>query len=341
MTTTPVRSESPVLDTGRTMLGPALRDAVRAHLGPEMSRIAQYHFGWTDAEGRPTGSWGGKMVRPTLALLSARAAGASAADGLPAALAVELVHNFSLLHDDIMDGDRTRRGRATAWTVFGAPNAILAGDAMATAATSVLLTAPGAGARSATVTLMAATQRMIDGQASDVAFERRDDVTLAECLRMAGDKTGALLGCACALGADLVAAEPALVERLAAFGEHIGLAFQLVDDLLGIWGDADRAGKQIGADLRVRKKSLPVVAALNAPGTEELRALYLSPEPLTERAVERVADLVERAGGRDWAQDEAARQVAAAETCLATAGIADDVRDEFLEVAGFILGRQL
>ncbi|WP_280887231.1 polyprenyl synthetase family protein [Streptomyces sp. LBL] len=341
MTTTPTRALSPVLDTGRTMVGPALRDAVGSHLAPELGRIAQYHFGWADAEGRPTGSWGGKMVRPALALLSARAAGGAAADGLPAAVAMELVHNFSLLHDDIMDGDETRRGRATAWTVFGVPNAILAGDAMVTAATSILLAAPGAGARSATTSLMTATQRMIDGQTSDVEFERRDDVTLTECVRMAGNKTGALLGCACSLGADLVGAQRALIERLDAFGEHIGLAFQLVDDLLGIWGDPERTGKQVGADLRVRKKSLPVVAALNAPGTDELRALYLSPEPLAERDVQRVTDLVERAGGRDWAQDEAARQIAAAEECLVAAGIPDDVHGEFREVAGFIVGRQL
>lgn len=330
-----------MLDTGRTMLGPALRDAVDSHLGPRMSRIAHYHFGWADAEGRPTGTWGGKMLRPTLALLSARAAGATDAQGLPAALAVELVHNFSLLHDDIMDADETRRGRATAWTVFGVPGAILAGDAMVTAATSVLLAAPAKGARSAAVSLMTATQRMIDGQTSDVDFERRDDVTLGECLRMAGDKTGALLGCACALGAELVGAERSLTEGLDAFGAHIGLAFQLADDLLGIWGDPDRSGKQVGADLRARKKSLPVVAALNAPGADELRALYLGPEPMTERTVRRVTELVERAGGRDWAQEEAARQIAAAEQRLTATGIPADVHGELLEVAGFIVGRQL
>ncbi|NJQ02548.1 polyprenyl synthetase family protein [Streptomyces zingiberis] len=341
MTTTPVRALTPVLDTGRTTLGPALRDAVRSHLGEQMSRIAGYHFGWADADGLPTGSWGGKMVRPGLALLSARAAGAPAEDGLPAALAVELVHNFSLVHDDIMDGDETRRGRPTAWTVFGVPDAVLAGDAMATAATSVLLEAPGPGARAATLSLMTATQRMIDGQTADVGFERRDDVTLAECLRMAGDKTGALLGCACSLGAELVGGEQVLVENLRAFGEHIGLAFQLVDDLLGIWGDTERAGKRVGADLWARKKSLPVVAALNAPGSEELRALYLGAEPLTESDVRQVTALVERAGGRDWAQDEAARQITAAEECLAAAPLPGGVRAEFLEIAGFILGRQL
>ncbi|MFG2736396.1 polyprenyl synthetase family protein [Streptomyces harbinensis] len=327
-------------DTERAGLEAALHETVQRQLHPHLRHIAHYHLGWADAEGRPTGTRGGKLLRPTLALLSARAAGGTVADGLPAAVAIELVHNFSLLHDDIMDGDTTRRGRPTAWTVFGVPHTILAGDAMAAAATGALLDAPLPGARPAATRLTTATQRMISGQSADVAFERRDDVTLPECVRMAGDKTGALLGCACSLGAALVGAAPARVERLAAFGEHIGLAFQLVDDLLGIWGDPDRTGKQVGADLRVRKKSLPVVAALNAPGSDELRALYLRSAPLTEPEVRRVADLVERAGGRDWARAEADRRITAARECLDGAGIADAPREEFLELARFVVGRR-
>ncbi|MBW4721396.1 polyprenyl synthetase family protein [Saccharothrix obliqua] len=338
MTTTPIRTLPASLDTATALVGPALHEAVRRHLGLELELVVDYHHGWVEADGSPATGWGGKLLRPALALLSARAAGGAVADGVPAAVAVEFVHNFSLLHDDIMDGDTARRGRATAWTLFGVPRAILAGDALLTAAVSHLLGARGTGARSATTSLMAATQRMISGQASDVDFERRADVTLAECLRMAGDKTGALLSCASSLGADLLGANPALVRRLAAFGEHVGLAFQLVDDLLGIWGDPARTGKQVGADLRVRKKSLPVVAALNAPGADELAALYARPEPFDDEDVRHVADLVELAGGRDWARDEARRRVATAEACLD--GVADDVRADFLEVTAFITGRR-
>jgi geranylgeranyl diphosphate synthase type I len=342
MTTTTTSDSvlSSVLATGREALEPALRDAVRTYLSPELGRIADYHIGWADADGRPVSTWGGKLVRPTLALLSARAANGTVADGVPAAVAMELVHNFSLLHDDIMDGDTTRRGRETAWTAFGVPGAILAGDAMVAAATSVLLDSDGKGAASAAGSLMTSTQRMISGQGADVSFEQRSDVTLAECVQMAGDKTGALLSCACSLGADLVGADRALVGRLAAFGEHIGLAFQLVDDMLGIWGEEKQTGKQVGADLRVRKKSLPVVAALNAAGSEELAGLYFRPEPLSEQDVQRVTALVERGGGRDWARDEAARQLASAEECLTAAGIADPVRHELQEIAGFIVGRR-
>jgi geranylgeranyl diphosphate synthase type I len=157
---------------------------------------------------------------------------------------------------------------------------------------------------------------------------------------MAGDKTGALLSCACALGAELVGGDPALVQRLAAFGENIGLAFQLVDDLLGIWGDPAQTGKAVGADIRARKKSLPVVMALNAPLSDELSALYHGSGPLTEAEVRRITKLVERAGGRDWAREEAARMTAAAEECLAGAGIADAVHGEFRDVAALILGRR-
>ncbi|MCP2168617.1 polyprenyl synthetase family protein [Goodfellowiella coeruleoviolacea] len=340
MTTTPTRRLPESLDAGVALVGPALRETVIRYLCPEMGRVAQYHHGWTDADGRPTNAWGGKLLRPALALLSARAAGGAPASGVPAAVAIELVHNFSLLHDDIMDGDTARRGRATAWTLFGVPPAILAGDALLTAAVSVLLDSDSAGARSAASSLLTATQRMITGQAVDVDFERRTDVTLAECVAMAGNKTGALLACACSLGADLVGADPELVRRLAAFGEHVGLAFQLIDDLLGIWGDPDRTGKQVGADLRVRKKSLPVVAALNAPGSAELSTLYFRAEPLTDQEVRRVADLIELAGGRDWARDEAARQITAAEESLAAAGIPDAIRGEFLDIAAFITDRR-
>jgi geranylgeranyl diphosphate synthase type I len=341
--TTPARearAPSSVLDAGRELVAPALQDAVHRHLSPRMDQVASYHHGWSDAEGRPTGRSGGKLVRPALALLSARTAGHTEEEGMPAAVAVELVHNFSLLHDDIMDDDTERRGRATAWTVFGVPNALLAGDALLTAATSVLLDSDGAGVRPATARLMTATQRMIGGQTADIDFERRDDVTLAECVRMSGDKTGALLSCACSLGADLVGADAELVDRLAAFGEHVGLAFQLVDDLLGIWGDPKITGKAAGADLRVRKKSLPVVAALNSASSVELHGLYSSQETLTEAEVRRAGHLVERGGGRDWARDEATRQITAAQEGLAEAEIPAAVHDDLSQVAEFVAGRR-
>ena len=214
---------------------------------------------------------------------------------MTAAVAVELVHNFSLLHDDIMDNDTERRHRPTAWTVFGVGAAILAGDALLALAQDMLLEDGHPQGAWAARCLSAAVQRLIGGQGSDLAFEKREDVTLAECLDMAGDKTAALMACACSIGAVHLGAPPALAMGLAGFGAHVGLAFQLTDDLLGIWGAPEVTGKPVRADLRARKKSLPVVAALTSgtPAAGELRVLLGDPEPLSE------GDLVRRPrGGR-------------------------------------------
>src|SRR5271156_1064590 len=171
----------------RDLVSPAIEAAI-GRLTPDVHVVAAYHFGFADAEGNPAGGGSGKALRPALALLSARAAGAPPERGVTAAVAVELVHNFSLLHDDIMDGDTERRHRPTAWTGFGVGPAILAGDALLALAQDILLETPPYGVWAARC-LSAAVQRLIAGQGSDLAFERRDDVQVEECLEMAGDKT--------------------------------------------------------------------------------------------------------------------------------------------------------
>jgi len=310
-TTTAGRSAREALAWSRDLVEPALRAAVDT-LPPSMRRIAGYHLGWWDEHDRPVRAAGGKAIRPALALLTAEAVGGDAVAAVPAAVAVELTHNFSLLHDDVIDGDATRRHRPTAWAVFGRGPAILAGDALLTLAFEVLATSGGgaagdAGAGAASRTLGAAVMDLVDGQSADIAFERRADVDLAECVRMAEGKTGALLGCACALGAVLGGGGPRQVERLRAFGEHLGLAFQLVDDLLGIWGDPAVTGKPVYSDLHSRKKSLPVVAALTSGSEEgrELAALYHRHGPLADADLVRAAELIDAAGGRAWSQGHA------------------------------------
>jgi geranylgeranyl diphosphate synthase, type I len=252
------------------------------------------------------------------------------------------VHNFSLLHDDIMDGDTERRHRPTAWTVYGVGAAILAGDAMLALAQDLLLEDTGPQGVWAARALSAAVQRLIAGQGADLAFEQRDDVTLAECLAMAGDKTAALMACACSIGAIHVGAPPDLAMGLAAFGAHAGLAFQLTDDLLGIWGAPAVTGKPVRSDLRARKKSLPVVAALSAGTGEagELAALLAREEALSEDDLALAAGLVEAAGGKSWTEAEAATQLAAAHKCLAETSMPDGVRAEFAGIAEFITARQ-
>lgn len=297
----------------RDAVEPVLRAAIDTLPG-RLRTIAAYHFGWEDAEGEVIDGTGGKLLRPGLVLAAAAAVGGQkVADSpvLAAAAAVELAHNFTLLHDDVIDRDQTRRHRPTAWTVFGAENAILAGDAML--ALALRLVGGEAASRLAECVI-----EICDGQYEDCAFEQRDDVTLDECLAMAGKKTGALLGCACALGGLAVRADPLTVAALDLFGRELGMAFQLTDDLLGIWGDPAVTGKPVGADLSARKKSLPVVAALSARSAAagELARLYALGRDFTEHEVRRATDAVERAGGRAWAATEATARIAKARAHL-------------------------
>ncbi|MGW5846740.1 family 2 encapsulin nanocompartment cargo protein polyprenyl transferase [Streptomyces sp. NPDC055254] len=297
-----------LLERTRETVNPEIRRAVESLPG-SMRRVAMYHFGWEHADGTPAAGNAGKAVRPALVLAAAQALlgpGRTADDAVRAAAAVELAHNFTLLHDDVIDNDVRRRGRATAWTVFGTPDAIITGDAMMALALRLLAEDPHPASAAASARLAACVIELCAGQQADCAFERREEVTLDECVSMATAKTGALLGCACALGALYAGAGPDEADAMDAFGREAGLAFQLIDDLIGIWGDPAHTGKPAGADLIARKKSLPVVAALTS-GTaagEELAELYAG--PMTGDDVRRAADAVDRAGGRDWAQAHAA-----------------------------------
>jgi geranylgeranyl diphosphate synthase, type I len=310
MTPTGVRpagqSAHEVLEWSRGHVDPALREAIDT-LPATTRRIARYHLGWWDEHGQPAEGGGGKAIRSALALLAAEAVGGTATAAIPAAVAVELVHNFSLLHDDVMDGDRTRRHRPTAWTVFGIGNAILVGDALLNLACDVLAASEHPSAHNGLRLLTDAVQRLVAGQCEDIAFPDRREIQLQECVSMAENKTGALLGAACALGATFCDGTPHQVEHQRAFGEGLGLAFQHIDDLLGIWGDPARTGKPTFSDVRTRKKSLPVVAALTAdtPAGRELTALYHRDEPPSETELRHVAELVKAAGGQSWSQNQA------------------------------------
>jgi geranylgeranyl diphosphate synthase, type I len=320
-----------VLEQARELVTPALEQAL-SRLEPGIRTVTDYHFGFAD------GQTAGKAVRPALALLSAEAAGRPVEIGLDGAVAVELVHNFSLFHDDIMDRDDERHHRATAWTVFGEARAILAGDALATLSLQVLLDTVSPERVRAAGLLADATQRMITGQAQDLALEGRPDVTLEECLTMLSGKTAALVSCASAIGAVLAGAPDELVGRLLAFGEHVGIAFQAVDDQLGIWGEPELTGKPAWSDLRRRKSSLPVAAALQLDGTE-LRTLLERPS-LSEPELARAAALVEGAGGRAWAAEEAERRLQAALAELDAVDIPAASRDGLAALARFIVNRQ-
>ncbi len=325
----------------RDAVEPALRKAIE-RLDPTCRMHASYHLGWIDCDGHTVAGNGGKAVRPALALLSAEAAGARAEVGLPGAVAVELVHNFSLLHDDLMDGDVERRHRRTVWAAWGASAAILTGDALLALAQEVLLECPSPHATAAGRLLASATRELIRGQVEDLAFEERNDVTVEQCLNMAAAKTGSLLSASAAIGAVLAGAEADVVDALTMYGAHVGLAFQLVDDLLGIWGDPLTTGKPVFSDLRSRKKSLPVAYALSQGGAaaRELASWLATPDAVSEDDLHRAAQLVVDAGGRAWAASEAERRMRLGECALAAVALPDRPRAELLALGHFIVDRE-
>ncbi|MGA5278658.1 polyprenyl synthetase family protein [Streptomyces cellulosae] len=173
-----------------------------------------------------------------------------------AAIAVESVHNFSLVHDDVIDRDVTRRGRPTVWAAYGEPAAGLTGDALMALAFHVL----GRGQHARLVPrLCRAVQDLVEGEALDVAYETCEDVSVADNVQMAQMKTGALFGAACELGAAASGADPVVADHLDRYGQALGLAFQISDDLLGLFGDPRRASKPVGGDLRQGKRTNPVL----------------------------------------------------------------------------------
>jgi geranylgeranyl diphosphate synthase type I len=266
--------------------------------------MLHYHLGWVDADFKPAHFESGKHIRPVLTLLCCEASGGEWQTALPAAAAVELLHNFSLIHDDIEDSDPVRRGRPTLWKLWGTAQAINAGDALYTMAHTAL---NGLAEYNLPAERILAARRRFDracivltqGQHLDLGFESRASVTAAEYLGMVYGKTAALIEAACGLGALVNGSD--LAAHYEDFGRELGLAFQIQDDLLGIWGDPTITGKPAGNDLRNHKKSLPVAYGLDC--SEDLRRLYAQ----SEVNVAAVMAELDRVGAREYAENLAAQ----------------------------------
>ena len=271
-----------------------------------------------------------------MAVIGAAAAGGTEHDGVIGAVAVELVHNYSLIHDDIIDRDEERRHRPTVWAAFGTGRAIVVGDALANLATQLLLEDPTPNRVRAVQLLADATAGMISGQADDMAFEQRDVISAEECLKMEEGKTGALLACASAIGGVLAGADDATVKALSSFGLRLGMAFQAVDDVLGIWGEPTKTGKPVGSDLLTHKKSLPVVIA-RANGGPELDALLAS--ELSDRDVLEAARRIEETGARREVMAIADRALSESLESLESVPLVKSYRDELISIARFVTER--
>ena len=330
---------SQVLERFRQPIEASLRSVLADRAAPIYDML-RYHLG-LDGSTPPQG----KALRPTLCLLICEALGGPWSKALPAAASIELVHNFSLIHDDIQDGDEKRRGRPTLWTLWGVPQSINAGDAMFCLATLTLRGLRPQFEDELVVEVMSvlqeATREMIEGQYLDVSYESVPEVGLDHYLEMVRCKTGALLRASIEIGALLADAGSPLRLRCRRFGEAIGRLFQIRDDMLGIWGESETTGKPVDSDIKRKKKSLPIVMALSVAGQADrdtLLSLY-SQELIPDADVVRVQEVFERLAVKARVQalaDEAHHQAMVLADAI---NFTDRGRAELVSLVNFLLER--
>jgi len=302
-------------------------------------------MGWQDEHGHPCSRESGKSIRSTLCLLSCQAAGGDTSQVIPAAAAVELIHNFSLIHDDIEDASYERHHRPTVWTLWGQSQAINAGDAMLTLAYLALLRLKEKGIAdekiaSSAKMLSLACLELCEGQYLDVEYENRLDITVEDYLGMAAQKTAALLAVSTSLGAYLGNENSKLVDSFHLFGKELGIAYQICDDILGIWGVEESTGKS-ASDISQRKKTLPVVYGLqNSEGEakERLEKLY-SQESIDGEDIREVTRILDHLGARDYAENLAEQYYCQALAHLEATRLDTSRQAPLKEIACFLLKR--
>ena len=320
-----------------------LRQVVSQVKGPlfePLHHMLAYHLGWEGEGASPDA--GGKRIRPLLVLLSCAAAEGEWQTALPAAASVELVHNFSLIHDDIEDNSPLRRGRPTVWYRWGIPQAINAGDTMFILAHLAMnrlekIIEPAASFQASQL-LNETCLRLTQGQYLDLSYEERGDVALEAYWPMVEGKTAALLAACTQLGALIAGTTEDIREAYRQFGTSLGLAFQAQDDLLGIWGDAALTGKSSESDLITGKKSLPVLYGLTRNGPFAKR---WTKGTITTGEVSDLAAQLEAEGARDYTRKTANRLTEQALGALETARPQGKAGEALVELAGKLLHRQL
>ena len=319
-----------MFDRYRDYLETALARAVpRAELHP-VNAVLRYHLGWSDRDGNPspTPASQGKALRPTLCMFACDALEGEPRRAAPAAAALELIHNFSLIHDDIQDEGLERRHQPTVWALWGTAKALTAGNAMQSLGD--LATArgnrsgvPGVPAAVAVQVAGLLTQsclEMIEGQCRDLQFERRAVIGIDEYLDMIALKTGALIRSSLVIGATIATGDADTIAGVARFGRAIGRLFQIRDDYLGIWGDEAITGKSTDSDIVQRKKTYPVVYAFQQSAgvhQEELRRLY-GQEALDEGDVDRVLNILDHIGAAQQTDELTEATAREARSALAT-----------------------
>ena len=319
----------------------ALRWALPAASSP-LGKMCAYHLGWISPNGAPTVGGGGKLFRAALTMWACEACGGEAEWAVPAAAAAELIHNFTLVHDDIQDGDTMRRHRPTVWAVWGEAQGINAGDGLFAIAYLALL-APGPRSERrmrAARSLSQAVLEVIEGQSLDLALEGRPDTPQATYLRLITAKTGALLGACMEMGATLAGASARTLTKLRNAGRLLGETFQIRDDWLGSFGDPDQTGKGRTSDLGRRKLTYPVVSAFSrASSAEQRRLCQLYADPDAEEGEDQIRAILTALGEPGGTAAAATQTVNAAMSAVASSGLKTRWVDDFAAIARFVAQR--
>lgn len=302
--------------------------------------MLSYHMGWSGEGAGPDAT--GKRIRPILLMLTTSSCGGDWKKSLPAAAAVELVHNFSLVHDDIQDKSEKRRGRSTVWVNWGAPLAINVGDALFVLSNLAIQDLkndyPGNTVVEVAGILYNTCLDLTRGQFLDMSFEQRKDVKVEEYWQMVTGKTASLLSSSCNIGAVLGDADPATREAYRSFGHYLGLAFQIQDDILGIWGDENVTGKSNSSDLIERKKTLPILVGLSKGG--KFADLWSSTQ-ITRENVEEIAKILASESAYAYAHDVVRQMTDLAINSLREADPQGEAGDALQELANKLLNRSM
>jgi geranylgeranyl diphosphate synthase type I len=306
----------------------------------DMYDMMRYHMGWIGEQGDPQDA-GGKLVRPTLLLLACECVGGDWHAALPAAAAVELVHNFSLIHDDIEDGDKERRQRATVWRIWGQPQAINLGDAMHAMSRLALnrlddrVTDPRKILHAASI-LDKTCLELCEGQYLDILYESKFDINIDDYILMTDLKTASLITCSVRLGALLGTDDEALVQRFERFGRKLGMAYQMIDDVLGIWGD------EPFSDILKKKKTLPIIYALeNASDHDRLDLLNIyGGKSINRTGVRQVIGILNRLNAEEYSRRMAQQYYSEALAELGEDSLSATVCGELREVTDFLMDRE-
>ena len=330
-----------VLSRYKDVLDLALKDAI-SDRRIFLYDMLRYCMGWSDAYGVPLETKKGKGIRPSLCLFTCDALGGDIEKALPAAVSLELIHNFSLIHDEIQDSDEIRHHRPTLWNVWGIPKALVAGNVMRVLADKSMSTMPSDHSKLLTVSssiVSEACLEMIEGQYMDISFEGGDGISVDQYMKMISHKTGALLRSSVHIGAVIGSRGGRVTDIFREIGIKLGFMFQIRDDILGTWGETTSTGKPVGSDIRRKKNTLPIIHARETqPYQEEISELY-SLEFIEDHHVDRVLDILDATKAGHYCQGLVEDYALEVSKDIQDIGFSKNSREEFQALVSFLVDR--